>query len=78
MMTVFIPLNTPLSMNTLSNKLLVCIILVDRTRIGFGNITFSVREGAGFAELPVTVLGTATLGGEVTVRFSTSDISAKG
>ena len=49
-------------------------------RIGFENIIFSVEEGsgAGFAEIPVAVLGTTTLGGEVTVRFSTSDLSAIG
>ena len=47
-------------------------------RIGFENITFSVVEGAEFAELPVAVLGTTTLGGEVTVLFSTSDLSAIG
>ena len=50
--------------------------------IGFENIIFSVEEGsgsgAGFAEIPVAVLGTITLGGEVTVRFSTSDLSAIG
>ena len=47
-------------------------------RLGFENITFSVVEGAGFAELPVAVLGTTTLGGEVTVRFNTSDLTAIG
>ena len=47
-------------------------------RIGFETITFSVQEGAGFAELPVAVLGTTTLGGEVTVRFTTSDLTAIG
>ena len=47
-------------------------------RIGFETITFSVQEGAGLAELPVAVLGGTTLGREVTVRFSTSDLSAIG
>ena len=46
--------------------------------IGFENITFRVQEGARFAELPVAVLSTTTLGGEVTVHFSISDISATG
>ena len=47
-------------------------------RIGFENITFSIEEGAGFAELPVAVLGSTTLGREVTVLFSTSDLTAIG
>ena len=47
-------------------------------RIGFESIAFSVGEAAGFAELPVAVLDTTTLGGEVTIRFSTSDLSAIG
>ena len=47
-------------------------------RIGFETITFSVQEAAGFAELPVAVLGTTTLGGEITVRFNTSDLTAIG
>ena len=52
--------------------------LIPVARIGFETITFSVQEGAGFAELPVAVLGSTTLGGEVTVRFSTSDLKAIG
>ena len=46
--------------------------------IGFENVTFSVAEGAGFVVLPVAVLGTTTLGGEVTVRFNTADLTAIG
>ena len=52
--------------------------LIPVIRIGFENITFLVQEGVRFAELPVAVIGTTTLGGEVIVRFSTSDISATG
>ena len=52
--------------------------LISVARIGFETITFSVQEGAGFAELHVAVLGTTTLGGEVTVRFSTNDLTAIG
>ena len=63
---------------TVVTVLLCCPV----ARIGFENIIFSVEEGsgsgAGFAEIPVAVLGTITLGGEVTVRFSTSDLSAIG
>ena len=47
-------------------------------RIGFGNITFSVEEEAGFANLSVALLGDVTLGGRVTVRFHTSDLSSVG
>ena len=47
-------------------------------RIGFENITFTYGEAAGFAELLVTVLGTTTLGREVTVHFSTADLTAIG
>ena len=47
-------------------------------RIGFENITFTYGEAAGFAELPVAVLGTTTLGGEVTVLFNTADLTANG
>ena len=57
---------------------LQCYSAIPVARIGFENITFSVVGGAGFAELPVAVLGTTTLGGEVTVRFSTSDLTAVG
>ena len=46
--------------------------------IGFENITISVSEGAMFAEIPVAVLRTTTLGGEVTVNFSTIDLTATG
>ena len=46
--------------------------------IGFENVTISVSEGAMFAELPVAVLGATTLGGEVTVNFSTIDLTAIG
>ena len=45
-------------------------------RIGFENITVSVSEGSGFATLFVAVFGTTRLGGEVTVSFSTADITA--
>ena len=47
-------------------------------RIGFENITFTYGEAAGFAELPVAVLGTTTLGGEVTVCFNTAYLTAIG
>ena len=47
-------------------------------RIGFENITYSVEEEAGFANLSVALLGNVTLGGRVTVRFSTSDLSSIG
>ena len=46
--------------------------------IGFENVTISVSEGAMFAEIPVAVLGATTLGGEVTVNFSTLDLTAIG
>ena len=45
--------------------------------IGFENISVSVQEGAGFAVLYVAVLNGA-LGRDVTVRFSTADLSATG
>ena len=45
--------------------------------IGFENISVSVEEGAGFVVIYVAVLNGA-LGGDVTVRFSTSDLSATG
>ena len=44
--------------------------------IGFENITVSVSEESPFATLFVSVLGTTRLGGEVTVRFFTDDITA--
>ena len=47
-------------------------------RIGIENITLSVHEGAEFANLTVAVLDTTVLGREVTVRFSTTDLSATG
>ena len=47
-------------------------------RIRFENVAVLVEEGARFAELPVVVIGATTLGGEVTVRFSTSYVSATG
>ena len=46
--------------------------------IGFENISISVSEGAMFAEIPVAVLGATTLGGEITVNFSTIDLTAIG
>ena len=46
--------------------------------IGFESVTFSVSEGAMFAEIPVAVLGITTLGREVTVNFSTIDLTAIG
>ena len=46
--------------------------------IGFENLTISVSEGAMFAEIPAAVLGATTLGGEVTVNFSTLDLTAIG
>ena len=46
--------------------------------IGFENISISVSEGAMCAEIPVAVLGTTTLGGEVTVNVSTIDQTAIG
>ena len=46
--------------------------------IGFENVTISVSEGSMFAELPVAVLGATTLGGEVTVNFSTINLTAIG
>ena len=46
--------------------------------IGFENISVSVQEGAGFAVLYVAVLSDTTLGGDVTVRFSTAGLSATG
>ena len=45
--------------------------------IGFENISVSVQEGAGFAVLYIAVLYGA-LGGDVTVQYSTADLSAKG
>ena len=47
-------------------------------RIGIENITLSVHEGAEFANLTVAVLDTTVLGEDVTVRFSTTDLSATG
>ena len=46
--------------------------------IGFENVSFSVSEGAMFVDIPVVVLGTTTLGGEITVHFNTSDLTAIG
>ena len=46
--------------------------------IRFENVTLSVSEGSMFAETPVAVLGATTLGGEVTVNFSTIDLTAMG
>ena len=46
--------------------------------IGFENVSFSVSEGAMFVDIPVVVLGTTTLGGEITVLFNTSDLTAIG
>ena len=45
--------------------------------IGFETISFSVQEGAGVAVLYVSVLNGA-LDRNVTVRFSTTDLSATG
>ena len=39
---------------------------------------FNVSEGAGFVDIPVAVLGSTTLGGNVIVRFNTSDLLAIG
>ena len=44
--------------------------------IDFENITVNVNEGSPFATLFVTVLGVTRLGGEVTISFSTADITA--
>ena len=44
--------------------------------IGFENITVNVNEGSLFVTLFVTVLGDTRLGREVTVSFSTADITA--
>ena len=44
--------------------------------IGFENVTVNVSEGSLFATLFVAVLGTTRLGGEVTISFSTADITA--
>ena len=44
--------------------------------IGFENITVNVTEGSPFATLFVAVLGTTRLEGEVTINFSTADITA--
>ena len=54
----------------------LCHFAIAVATIGFENFTFSVQEEAGFAELPVAVLGSTTLGGEVTVLFSTHYISS--
>ena len=54
------------------------VLLLPVDRIGFENITFSVEEEAGFAELSVALLGGSILGGRVTIRFHTSDISSVG
>ena len=45
--------------------------------IGFENISVSVQEGTGVVVLYVAVLN-GTLGRDVTVRFSTADLSATG
>ena len=47
-------------------------------RIGFETTIVSVSEGSQFATLFVAVLGTTRLGGEVTVMFSTADLTAGG
>ena len=44
-------------------------------RIGFEDIFVNVSEGSRFATLFVAVLGTTRLGREVTIRFSTTDIT---
>ena len=45
-------------------------------RIGFEDIFVNVSEESQFATLFVAVLGTTSLGGEVTVHFSTADIAS--
>ena len=45
-------------------------------RVGFESNSVNVNEGSQFATLFVAVLGTTSLGGEVTLRFSTADITA--
>ena len=45
--------------------------------IGFENISVSIREGTGVVVLYIAVLN-GTLGRDVTVHFSTADLSATG
>ena len=60
-------------------QVLTCTVsMPTAARIGFENTTVSVSEGSGFATLLVAVLGTTRLGREVTVSFSTADLSARG
>ena len=63
----------------LSNYILyICkYLLVTGAIIGFENISVSVHESTGVAVIYVVVLN-GTLGRDVTVQFSTTDISAKG
>ena len=57
--------------------MIVCILHVTGAIIGFENISVSVQEGAGVAVIYVAVLN-GTLGGDVTVWFSTTELSATG
>ena len=57
--------------------MVVCILHTTGAIIGFENISVSVHEGTGVAMIYVAVLN-GTLGRDVTVLFSTADLSAKG
>ena len=59
--------------------IIVLIVLVHTVaRIGFLNTTINVNETSGYANLSVAVLGSTKLGREVTIHFSTADMSATG
>ena len=72
-------------MITVSSVFILCvevlstkyILFATGAIIGFENIAVSVQEGTGVIVVYVAVLN-GTLGRDVTVRFSTADLSATG